>query len=88
MSMEDKNIAKIVTKFDLQDFNVEKLTSDFDGYEVYAAFPKGGAEDEPLYVGIPMVFLVKDGNITVADTNMAILLLEKFDVDNDEDDTE
>lgn len=72
--MEDR----IIAKFKLKGFEVKRLQPDFDGHEVYTASPEGGTESSPLYVGIPMVFLVKGEDITQVEPDMALMLLGKY----------
>jgi hypothetical protein len=72
---------KIKKKFKLKGVSVEMIIPDFDGYEVYMAVPEGGTEEQPLYVGIPMVFLVKGEEIEKVDSDMALMLMGKVSDD-------
>lgn len=60
------------------------IIPDFDGHEVYMAVPEGGTEEQPLYVGIPMVFLVKGEVVEEVDSDMALMLLGKVEYDDNE----
>lgn len=76
--------ARIKKKFKLEGVSVEMIIPDFDGHEVYMAVPEGGTEEQPLYVGIPMVFLVKGEAIEEVDSDMALMLLGKAEYDDNE----
>lgn len=73
--------ARIKEKFKLEGVSVEMIIPDFDGHEVYMAVPEGGAEEQPLYVGIPMVFLVKGEEVEEVDSDMALMLMGKVSDD-------
>lgn len=72
---------KIKKKFKLDGMRVEILLPEFDGHEVYMAVPEGGTEEQPLYVGIPMVFLVKGEVVEEVDSDMALMLMGKVSDD-------
>ena len=69
---------RLIEKFHLEDCDVVRLSPDFDGYEVYMATPKGTTEETLLYVGVPMVFLVKGEEMTAADSDMALIMMGLF----------
>ena len=69
---------RLIEKFHLENCDITQLSPDFDGHEVYMAVPEGGTEEQPLYVGIPMVFLVKGEEIEKVDSDMALILMEMF----------
>lgn len=72
---------QIKEKFKLEGVSVEMIIPDFDGHEVYMAVPEGGTEEQPLYVGIPMVFLVKGEEVEEVDSDMALMLMGKVSDD-------
>lgn len=68
---------RLIEKFHLESCDITRLSPDFDGHEVYMAVPGGGTEEQPLYVGIPMVFLVKGEEVEEVDSDMALMLMGK-----------
>lgn len=72
---------RLIEKFHLENCDITRLSPDFDGHEVYMAVPGGGTEEQPLYVGIPMVFLVKREEVEEVDSDMALMLMGKVSDD-------